>query len=325
MDGRLLARLSEITDEEREILNGRTEIDKARYTGNEQLIMDKGRLLSEGRLISIRPNTRFIHFPRHRHNYVEVIYMCQGQTRHIVDGSEIILKAGELLFLNQHAVQEIFPAGKDDLAVNFIILPEFFDTAFAMLGQEENLLRSFLAGCLCGEPLGASYLHFQVTDVLPVQNLVENMIATLLTGGDPAATRTINQFTMGLLLLHLTHLTDHIHEDSGSYDQKLAFRVLQYVEGHYQDGTLTELAGILHCDPCWLSRQIKKLTGRTYKDLLQTKRLTRAATLLTTTALPAAEISVAVGYDNTSYFHRIFRNKYEMSPGEYRQHAQTDT
>ena len=75
--------------------------------------------------------------------------MCRGETIHVVDGRELKLKEGELLFLNQHAVQEIQPAGQDDIAVNFIILPEFFDTAFRMMGEEENLLRDFIVGCLC--------------------------------------------------------------------------------------------------------------------------------------------------------------------------------
>ena len=56
--------------------------------------------------------------------------MCQGTTTHILNGSKVILEAGDLLFLNQNAEQEILPAGEQDIAVNFIVLPEFFDTAF---------------------------------------------------------------------------------------------------------------------------------------------------------------------------------------------------
>lgn len=52
----------------------------------------------------------------------------------------MVLQEGDLLFLNQNAVQEILPAGKDDIAVNFIVLPEFFDTAFFMMGEEENMI-----------------------------------------------------------------------------------------------------------------------------------------------------------------------------------------
>ena len=56
----------------------------------------------------------------------------------------MVLQEGDLLFLNQNAVQEILPAGRDDIAVNFIVLPEFFDTAFFMMGEEENMLKDFL-------------------------------------------------------------------------------------------------------------------------------------------------------------------------------------
>ena len=118
MNQTIIEQLSTITEEEREILEGRPEIDKTRYTEKNELIVDSRKMLEHGKLISIRPHTRFVHFPRHKHNYVEVIYMCQGSTVHIVDGTEVVLKAGELLFLNQNAVQEILPAGKEDIAVN---------------------------------------------------------------------------------------------------------------------------------------------------------------------------------------------------------------
>ncbi len=63
--------------------------------------------------------------------------MCQGTTTHIVNGNQVVLEQGDLLFLNQNAVQEILPAGEYDIAVNFIVLPEFFNTAFSMIGQKK--------------------------------------------------------------------------------------------------------------------------------------------------------------------------------------------
>ena len=129
MNQQLLSRLSVITEEEQAILAGRGEIDASLYSAQSgPMVVDSGKMLEHGKLIRIRPHTRFVHFPRHRHNYGEVIYMCQGQTTHIIDGNRVLLRAGELLLLNQNAVQEILPAGRSDIAVNFIILPEFFAT-----------------------------------------------------------------------------------------------------------------------------------------------------------------------------------------------------
>ena len=317
MNQEMLRRLSVITEEEREILNGRREIDRTRYTEGRELVIDSRKMLESGKMIRIRPHTRFVRFPRHKHNYIEVIYMCQGQTTHFIDGEQVVLKEGELLFLNQHATQEICPAGEQDIAVNFIILPEFFDTAFEMMGEEENLLRDFLVGCLCNDPRYASYLHFKVADVLPVQNLVENMVWTLLN--DQPNKRSINQITMGLLFLQLMHYTDKISHSSESFEQKLIFQVLKYIDENYKDGELTKLASLLGYDIYWLSRMIKRLTGRTYKELLQIKRINQASFLLLNTRLPVTDISCAVGYDNTSYFHRLFSQRYQMSPKEYRE------
>lgn len=319
MNREMINQLGAITDEERTILDGSGQIDRAIYMEQEKHVVDSRKLLEHGKLITIRPHTRFIHFPRHTHNYVEMIYMCQGQTTHMVDGNRILLKEGELLLLNQHATQEILPAGEGDIAVNFIILPEFFDVAFRMMGEEENLLREFMVGCLCGDTRYNRYLHFQVSDVLPVQNLVENMVWTLLHG--QPWKRSINQTTMGLLFLHLMHYTSRIRvnpDSERSFEQQLTMQVLGYIDSHYRDGSLTELAGIMGYDICWLSRMIKQHLGRNYKELLQIKRLNQAAFLLQNTKMSVADISVAVGYDNTSYFHRIFREYYGLSPKKYR-------
>ena len=78
--------------------------------------------------------------------------MCQGTTTHIVNGNQVVLEQGDLLFLNQNAVQEILPAGEYDIAVNFIVLPEFFNTAFSMIGAEENQLKISLSG-RCAEEM----------------------------------------------------------------------------------------------------------------------------------------------------------------------------
>mgnify|MGYP002223890180 CR=1 FL=1 len=78
--------------------------------------------------------------------------MCQGTTTHILNGSRVVLEEGDLLFLNQNVEQEILPAGEQDIAVNFIVLPEFFDTAFSMMDmEEENALKEFLVGGIVWE------------------------------------------------------------------------------------------------------------------------------------------------------------------------------
>ena len=316
MTEELLAELRKITPEEQRILDGQNEIKKDLYVSSGGNIFDAEKLLESGRLISVRPHTRFVHFPEHTHNYVEVIYMCSGSTRHIINGNEVLLKKGELLFLNQNAVQEIYPAGEEDIAINFIILPEFFDYGLRMMETDENYLRQFVVDCLRGKDNSAAYLHFKVADVLPVQNLVENLIWTIRN--KLPNKRSINQATMGLLFLQLMNQIERMETDSITKDQKLMMTVLGYIEEHYRDGELADLAERLHYDLYWLSREIKKQSGRTYTELVQSKRLLQAAYLLTHTGMSVMDIGRTVGYENMSYFHRIFRKRYGVTPREYR-------
>lgn len=316
MNVRLLEELKKITPEERRILSGTTEIERSIYMFPETDTVDAGKLLEAGKLISVRPHTRFVHFPRHTHNYIEVIYMCSGSTRHVVNGEDVLLEQGELLFLSQNAVQEIYPAGENDIAVNLIVLPEFFEYGLNMMEPEENQLRSFIIDCLRGDSRAAGYLHFKVADVLPVQNLVENLIWSIWN--KQPNRRRINQATMGLLFLQLMNCTDRLETDGNAGQQKLMISVLSYIEKHYRDGELTQLAEQLHYDVYWLSREIKRRTGKTYTELLQAKRLSQAAFLLAATGMTVPEVAEAVGYENVSYFHRIFQSKYGITPRKYR-------
>ena len=316
MTDELLVELKKITPEEESILAGRAEIEKDIYMSEGHDTVEAKRLLDDGKLIQVRTHTRFVHFPRHTHNYIEVIYMCSGSTHHVIDGKDVFLQEGEVLLLNQKAVQEIYPAGMDDVAVNFIVLPEFFDYSLKMMGEEKNLLRDFVIDCLKGENGAAGYIYFKVADILPIQNLLENLIWSIWHRQPNK--RSINQITMGLLFLQLMNYTDRMETGFGNRQQGVMISVLGYVEEHYRDGELSELARLLHYDLYWLSREIKKVTGKNYTELVQEKRLNQAVYLLEHTNMSVMDIGMSVGYDNMSYFHRIFQKRYGMTPRKYR-------
>ena len=310
----LLRQLRVITPEEKTILEGSATIDRGLYMQGCSNTINARKLLSAGKLITIRPHTRFIHFPEHTHDYVEVVYMCEGETTHVVNGTELRLKHGELLFMNQNATHEVFRAEEGDIAVNFIVLPAYFSTILPAFGEEETPLRRFLVDCLCSGSAGGEYLHFRVSEEAPIQNLVENLLYTLLQ--DTPNKRKISQLTMTLLFLQLVAQADHL--ETGDAEKAVVLRVLAYIESHYANGSLTELSGMVHHDLYWLSREIKHRTGKTYTQLVQEKRLAQAAFLLRTTERKVDEIAGAVGYENMGYFHRIFREAYGISPRNYR-------
>ena len=313
MNPEIINRLSVITDEEKKILSGQTKIDRNIYMAGDRDIISGDKLLPKGRHIMIRPHTRFIHFPEHTHDYVEFVYMCQGSTHHVVNGTDITLRKGELLMLGQNARQEIYPAGEHDVAVNFIVRPDFFGGVLAFLGDEETPLRRFILSCITGES-ETGYLYFKVADVLPVQNLVENLLWILIT--QPSNKRGIYHLTMGLLFVELLECTDTL--EFSYEDQSIIMKVLRYIEDNYRTGTLNEISSRVHYGHSTLSRLIKKKTGRNFTELLQEKRLAQAAWFLLNTDEKIDDIAYMVGYENMTHFHKLFTQCYGKSPKHYR-------
>lgn len=316
MERKLLERLSRISQEEQNILDGHG-IDMTVYSDAHKDAVDAEKLLGNARLICIRPHTRFAAFPRHRHDFVEIMYVCKGSVTHVVGDRTIPVRAGELLFLGSNTRHEILPAGKDDVAVNFLIRPAFFHTAFDMM-DEQNILSDFIIASLAGDGTADEFLHFSVADVLPVQNLVENLLYSLCYAEE--GSEKINELTMGLLFLRLMRVTARAVTGGGP-PRTLALRALGYIDKSYLSATLRQFAERNGVPDYTASRVIKAQLGASFQQLLQEKRFSVAQRLLRTTRLPVTEIIALVGYENTSYFHRAFRKKYGMSPQQYRRSA----
>lgn len=317
MQQALLDHLRKITEEEQRILDGASEVDQGLYTSGKDFTVDSAKMLEEGKLIAVRTHTRFVHFPSHRHNFIEVLYVCEGSLINIIGGKQVVIEAGELLFLNQFTRHEILPAGKNDIAINFMILPEFFDVAYTMAGSN-NILADFLVHVLRQNEEKGEYLHFRVAEVLQIQNLLENMIYSLVTGkGDQ---NRINQTTMGLIFLYLLDSVQYAEmRVPNQYENMISMTTLDYIEQNYKTATLTELCVRLHLPMHVLSKMIKKNTGFNFKELLQRKRMNKAIELMCETELPISDIIAAVGYENGSYFHRVFREKYHVTPRAFRE------
>ena len=75
-------------------------------------------------------------------------------------------------------------------------------------------------------------LHFEVSDILPIQNLIENLIWTLVQ--HQPNSRSMNQLTMGLLFLHLADYTDKLKSVPIFEKQQLMLQVLRFIEENYK-------------------------------------------------------------------------------------------
>lgn len=251
--------------------------------------------------------------PPHTRDYVELYYQCAGTGTCRVNDRNVTVAEGELLLLGQNTLLELPEQDAQTLAARFFIKPDFFGEILKFLGSDQSPLREFLLRCL-GQENPYGYLQFHVGGVVQMENLMENLMLQLLD--HPDSRRAIPMHTVGLLFLHLLDRSDLM--TAGIREQMAVLRALQYIELSYAQASLTQVAEGLHCDVSWLSREIRRRTGRTFTELLQERRLNQAAWMLKNTREKVSDIAVSVGYENISYFHRIFARRFGCSPKKYR-------
>ena len=132
MEKHLLDILSRESEEETGILGGEM-LNRKMYSGGEDFIVNEARLFGVGRSISARTHTRYVDFPEHKHNYVEMMIVLSGSITHEIDGDELTLERGEVLLMNKHVSHSVRRSGKDDIGVNIIMSDSFIDGVAAEL------------------------------------------------------------------------------------------------------------------------------------------------------------------------------------------------
>ena len=99
----------------------------------------------------------------------------------------------------------------------------------------------------------------------------------------------------------------------------LVNETLLYLDQNYmEDLTLKKVADVLHVNSVYLGSIFKKNLNQSFAKYLNNYRIAKAIALITTTNQDINEISNKVGYNNSNYFFRVFKDQTSMSPTEYR-------
>ena len=109
-------------------------------------------------------------------------------------------------------------------------------------------------------------------------------------------------------------------ERKGGRDTRERMRgLLDFIEEHYGEKiTVQEAAERCYYSQSHFMKYFRQYMGVSFVEYLNSYRLFRAAGLLRTTDQPVTRIAQSCGFDNLSYFNRLFRRMYQMTPVQYR-------
>ena len=99
-------------------------------------------------------------------------------------------------------------------------------------------------------------------------------------------------------------------------------QIVSYVADHLaQPISIPEIAEVLHLNPQYMMRLFKKEMGCSILQYITSRRISLAIRYLEETAIPVSDVSMLCGFDNDSYFSRIFKRFTGETPASYRKSA----
>ena len=94
--------------------------------------------------------------------------------------------------------------------------------------------------------------------------------------------------------------------------------IMKYVQNHYYDVTLEDLAESFNLSKPYLSRYIRQKSGMTFQEAVKKARLKRARKMLKESNQTVEPLRKQLDMRRWSIFNRLFKKTYNMTPGQYR-------
>ncbi|MEM6728962.1 MAG: AraC family transcriptional regulator [Pseudomonadota bacterium] len=245
----------------------------------------------------------------HDHDFYEVFLITRGRTLHWINGVTQTLDAGQLVFIRPHDTH----AFKADGALGCETLNVMYRPETA-----EHLLMRY-SESLAGRFFGAQSPLPECHTLGPRQFERALAISTQLQTADRTLAR-IEEFL--LALVNRVAVPDADVVTSGPAWFSAACSAAQNIEVFRLGAPgFIAAAGRSHEHVC---RTCKEVLGVTPTDYINGLRIAHAARLLRTEDTPIETIASRCGFENTSYFYRLFARIHGETPKRYRAASKRD-
>ncbi|MDR3240131.1 MAG: PocR ligand-binding domain-containing protein [Clostridiales bacterium] len=131
--------------------------------------------------------------------------------------------------------------------------------------------------------------------------------------------QTIEDLTYWLSMI-MSRFTDNVFHFAGVKHSDIIYKATAYIKTHYMDKiTLDEVASAVYLSPPYFSKVFKEEVKCTFNFYLNKIRIEQSERLLLNQHISLADISNLVGYEDQSYFSKVFKKLTGLSPLKYRQ------
>lgn len=220
---------------------------------------------------------------RHLHDYSQILFPLQGSMRIAIEGRCDTVSSNAIAVIPEHHVHDFEPSR---------------DCCMVVLNVE--------AASLAGEiPL---VLREPAQIVTQIDPFLWRLFSLLGSEVDADVRRTPDVIPLALTALQL------VKPPEASFADKRILAATRDAE----ETSVAEMARHAGLGQSQFHALFRATTGQSPKQFHLRKLLDRAVDRLVTTSDPVAEIAYELGYQNVSSFNRLFRQRFGVTPSEFR-------
>lgn len=257
----------------------------------------------------------------HWHPELEIMIINHGEAMLITDDEKLYLKPGQGVIINQNVMHSLQPV---DAKADCSLYTTIFHPNF-LFGYGNTLISGKFMAPIINSPVFKTML---LDESNPAEekliDTVNSIIATNMTkkyGYELITKSYLCQFWVQLLE-QIVPQNKNSNQNTLSLDEMRVKEAIMYIEEHYFEHiSLEQLADSVHISKSECCRCFKRTLQLTPIEYLMKYRIFKASTLIQSNDPIADSIStlaLSVGFNNVSYFNKIFKQYLKCTPREYK-------
>ncbi len=251
--------------------------------------------------------------PLHWHNEMEIIYIKKGRGLVSIDFHSSIVSSNDIIIVKPGQLHGISQLDSYSMEYENII----FSIDMLVSKHVDSIYNEFFVPFLSGN-IGFPCIIHQT-------DLIHNSLSQCLNKADTIC----SSFEKGYKLALKSYLYEFFYilykySDSQTSQTKhknidKVKNIIKYIETNYQHSiTIEEIANISGFSASHFMKFFKKTMGTSFIDYINDYRLSMASRILISSDDTIINIAADCGFDNLSYFNRMFKRRFGITPSQYR-------
>lgn len=280
-------------------------------------LKEKDWFLNPDREVTVVKNARYCPPFFHSLEFIKIVFPLQGSFLFMTENEKMEIRQGDFLIVCPDVGQTVLSFHDEDIIVNVLIKASTFRNSFSSLLAEQARISDFFWQMLYSRG-GNRIMLFQCRDDARLSQIILDIITESAYEENPSNFLLKSYVMLFFAYVLRNHGQDIVMISQGEEKRGDLPEIIRFIKKNSETVTMVSLAEHFQKSEGFLSRYIKKETGKTFSQLLREFKLRKAADILKNSDCSIEAVAEAAGYTDLSSFYRSFKEMYGMPPAAYR-------